>query len=170
MENFINTLKTDWYYTQKAIEMVQGKWFWYVAILIVIGCAVYVAVKRPLMLPLIAWGPLSSVVINNAIYLKLLKHMDDLEYTQCTAFALIVGMIVGAIFVAMAAHLKKESYRTGLKGLFCMPPIEVFTLFALVFVLGMGDAFARNPLQTILAFGILFGIGAGASTLVVIIL
>ena len=169
MENFINTLKIDWYYTQKAIEMLQGKWYWTAAILIVIACAIYVAVKKPLLLPLIAWGPFTSVVINNAIYLKLLKHMEELEYTQCTAFALVVGMIVGAGFIASAVDMRKP-YRFGLKGLLAMPPLEIIILFAIILIVGIGDAFSREPVAMILALALVFGLGSGVTGVIVILL
>ena len=95
--------------------------------------------------------------------------MEELEYTQCTAFALVVGMIVGAAFVSMAAEAGK-SYRTGFATMFAMPLVSVFAVFALVLIIGIGDTFAKNPVAAILALALLFGVGSGVTGVVVIIM
>ncbi len=161
ISNFIDLINMNWIYTQQAIQYMQNKWYWNWMILIVTVGVGYILIKKAYVVPMVLYGPFTSVMINNYLILKLLPNMNQLEMTQCTSMGLVVGTIVGLVAIGSLTLVESDMMAASIFGLlFVIPILSVLGQAAMIIIIGMIETFKKEPLAIVIC---IMALGAIAS-------
>ena len=168
-------------YALQAIELLRQSRLGLPILAVVVLTAVYAAFKRPTVVPLIALGPVCSVVLGNWFWFSLFitKNLaTEQDWLENTTIALVVGLVVGVVAAAALASseehnhwdytLHKMVWRQDGNVAQCYAVLPIACLVAEVLaVVGLGAVLTigQNPMEWLLAACLVagfFGCGGGA--------